>query len=590
MRLPAAPLCAAAVVAIASMTVLCAAAQQMPRPNQSSSQQLNNEAKKVRDQKATLDQQLKDLQDTAASLQTSAAKQLAQSQADELRAQSQALGKISDKYQEIIDVNTLLPKLSGRTKETALETLGRLNQELAELQAGRVVPQANPPADNNKLPNPTTGSLVGSIRDEDGNVIQGAVVLVRCGDKGNYYDAPTRSDLNGQYVFSNLPADKDCLVKAAKPPSDGDKAYEERTLKPLHITAGRTRVATGLQLEERRASLGEFARSIVGFEQTGASASASAQKFFFDLSVSIPSPFHRGTGLDPNFGSFFRYWGDVRVSSVPQQITSSLGDFAVRFPEQVSAVKVNEVAQSAEFLAGGELRLKGWGFRRSRLLSFERNIKERFGMYLVGGGGISTPINPRDTLQVFAVPPLGSVPAFDKEIQNLGLTSQLAGKSFIAFASQDRDKFYRRYYAGFRLKTFYYERDTDEPLRRFPATLDVLTGQNEAVAGGRLQRMVLRLEGFYSLPFTEANYIYLFGTAEMIPGRPQISDAIILQSAPANTPVPASNVLLISTPQLSRDQYRLGIGIDAISLIQHIKDRNLNNPTGNQHGPSKPKQ
>ncbi len=67
---------------------------------------------------------------------------------------------------------------------------------------------------------------------------------------------------------------------------------------------------------------------------------------------------------------------------------------------------------------------------------------------------------------MFNNPAPGVELAFDQQIAALGLTSQLAGKKFVAFASQDRDKFFRQYYAGIRLKTFYYDRDTDEPQRR----------------------------------------------------------------------------------------------------------------------------
>ena len=222
------------------------------------------------------------------------------------------------------------------------------------------------------------------------------------------------------------------------------------------------------------------------------------------------------------------------------------------------------------------MRLKEWGITDGPFLSFDKQTRERFGMYLVAGGGVSTPLNPRDTLQVFVVPPTGSEPAFDKEISTLGLTSQLAGKSFIAFASTDRDRFFRQYYGGLRFKTFYYDRDTTEPLRRFPATLDVLVGQDEAVTGGRAKGIVLRLEGFYPLPFTNTEFIYLFGNVEMIPGRPNVSDSIILQAAPANTLVPAANVLLVSTPQLNRDRYRIGVGMDVIALIEAIKTSKAN--------------
>ncbi len=594
-------------------------------------QRWKNERAAVVAQKGDLEKKVKEWQDKAATRPTASGKQLALSQAEELGQQVAALVRIIDKYDEILDVSELLPALSSTQQPKAMETLGRLQQELAALRASAAqppspvtTPSSSPPS---APPAPqtaaqaTTGTLTGTILAEDGKQpIPNAVVLVRCGEKGDY-QATTRTDDQGVYTFTHLPAGP-CLVRAAKylSPEEGVdakrelrrleeaeegkakqagvsdpgewarssawkalgiqyKSYQERTLKPLTITAGAPTVATNISLEPRRASMGEFARTIVGFEQAGASAAPSTQKFFFDLWLSVPAPFWSRAWKDPNFGPPFRLWGNVRVSSVPQQITSSLGDFAVRFPQQVSELKVNEVAQSAEFLAGGEVRLAHWGVSKSRLLSFDQSTRERFGMYLVFGGGTSTPLTPRETLQVFEVPPMGSVPAFDQQIQDLGLTTQLAGKQFIAFASQDRDRFFRQYYGGIRLKTFYYNRDTDEPLRRFPGTLDVLLGQNEAITGGRLHRAVLRLEGFFPLPFSEVRDIFLFGTAELIPGRPNISDAIILQPAPANTPVPAANVLLVSSPQLNRDHYRLGVGLDFLSLIQHIKERNNDKPT-----------
>ncbi|HYL10592.1 MAG TPA: hypothetical protein VEU31_07635 [Candidatus Acidoferrales bacterium] len=500
--------------------------------------------------------------------------------------------------------------------------------------AGVAAAQAPPGGAPARKPGKLEGKI---IADKDGKPIPGAVVIARCGTNGEH-ELITRTDRDGMYEFKNIPAnDTNCLVHAAKylstqenadaklearkkiataqqqesaladfkalHPTDEKakttdkrvknfsfqralesldpqwKAYETRTLNSIPVPGdGSTANASDLRLPERAAGVGEFARAIIGFEQSGASSAPSVQKYFTDLWLSIPAPFLPHAWKDPNFGPRTQLWGDIRVTSTPQQVQSSIGEFAIGFANQFGALKVNEVAQASEFLAGVETRLLDWGVTQSRLLSFDQTTRERFGLYFTAGFGTITPFNPRDTVQVFNNPAPGVEPVFDQQIAALGLTSQLAGKRFVAFASQDRDKFFRQYYAGIRLKTFYYDRDTDEPQRRFPATLDVVFGQNEAVTGGRLHRMVMRIEGFYPLPYSETNFMYLFGTADLILSRAHINNAVILQPATNNPAIPDPTILLISTPQLNRDHYRIGVGMDFLQVISKIKSKNDNKP------------
>lgn len=316
--------------------------------------------------------------------------------------------------------------------------------------------------------------------------------------------------------------------------------------------------------------LGEFSRAIVGFEQAGASSAKSVQKYFFDLTISAPLPFqHR---IDPYFGARGRGWGSVRITSVPQQISTPVGTFATGFATQVSNVKVNEVAQAVEFLAGVEYRLitgeklpSPSSSNKSRRLpfpfsSFDNSTTNKFVVSLVAGGGATTPLNPRDTLEVFKISP-GAVSLFP----------QAAGKDFIAFVSPDRDRFFRQYYAGLRLQTYYFNsRNDDIPLTRFPAMLDITFGQNEAVTGGRLRGGILRLEGYYPLPYEGLKFINLFGTAMMKLTRTKITDPLILEPAPTGTTVPGQNVVIVTVPQINRDYYRIGVGIDFVSFVKSL--------------------
>jgi len=493
---------------------------------------------------------------------------------------------------------------------------------------------------------PETGSLTGTVVDDDtGLPIPRAIVIALCSPDGQY-EHQQRTNSSGQYTFSALEAGT-CLIRSAKAlssdevettkalvSSEAEKAmkfpttyladlrvrgvspptkladtlkgksqrdleqsvarwlppqylaYEERTLKNVGIAAGKLNVAEELRLPQRKATIGEFARVIAGFEQSGASSAADAQKFFFDLFVSIPAPFNWHKGWkDPNFGPGFRLWGDIRITSTPQQVQSSLGDFAIGFAAQIGALKVNQIAQASEFQIGGEQRIWDWGVSRSRLLSFDKSNRERFGLYGIASFGRITPLNPRDTLEVFNNPAPGTELLFDQQITALGLTNQLSGKKYIAFVSQDRFKFYKEYYLGARIKAYYYDRDTDEPLRRFPASVDIVFGQNETVTGGSLRGTVFRLDGFYPLPYNPTKFLYLFGTADILFGGPKGQSAILLQPATNNPAVPDPSILLLSTPQLSRDHYRLGVGIDFLQLIDSIKNLNSNKPSPGQAQP-----
>ena len=350
--------------------------------------------------------------------------------------------------------------------------------------------------------------------------------------QGNYTTTPLN---DGSYVFSV-------------------KMGDYKTLIPVTITAG---VAmpnpANLQLLVR--PLGEFSRAIVGFEQAGASAAKSTQKYFFDLTLSHPLPFQKS--VDPYFGPRGRMWGTVRVTSVPQQISTSLGTFATGFAQQVSEVKVNEVAQAVEFLAGVDVRLTN---RPLPFGSFGGQTATKLTLSFIAGGGATTPFNPRETLEVFkAFPGAPGLPALP------------TGTEFVAFVSPDRDRFFRQFYGGLRLQTHYFDyRNPSIPLNRYPAQLDITYGQNEAITGGRLRGGVIRIEGFYPLPYDELKFINLFGTALIRPVRTNITDPLILQPAPSGTVVPANNVFLITVPQINRDYYRLGVGIDFISFVKKL--------------------
>jgi len=324
-----------------------------------------------------------------------------------------------------------------------------------------------------------------------------------------------------------------------------------------------------LALETRPVSL--LTRAIVGYDQSGASSAKSSQHLFFDLFVTIPFPFQtnkpcdsakpRGC-IDPNFGPRNRIWADAQVSSVPQSGTATVASLATGagFAGQVANLQVGQVAQSVQFLIGGEIRLFNPFNFRTLLPSFDHDTKQKFTLSAIGAFGAITPVNPQESVQIY------------KYQADVGLPAAPSGKAtdFIAYVPVSRDRFFRQYYGGVRLQTYFFNR-FERPLQRFPGVFDFLYGQNEFITRGHFRGGMFRFDGYWPLPYEQLKYINIFGTFFLRPTRDHDTTPLILEPAPSGTPFPAANVLQTPAPQLNRDYYRIGVGIDFISFAQFLK-------------------
>lgn len=367
----------------------------------------------------------------------------------------------------------------------------------------------------------------------------------------------THTDRDGNYVFVIPAADftTGTGAEAKTEPikltlsTEGDQHYTTREV----IASQGDRVRVNLDIEDRPVSL--LARTIIGYDQSGAAAAKKEQSFFFDFFISKSFPFSQK--INPDFGERLKVWGDFRINSVPQTGDVSVGDFAGGgFTTAVSGLKVKDAARVFEVLGGLEFRLTG---NNALLPSFDRQTKQKFSLSVIGSYGIVTPLDP-----------LEKAPTVFKVFEGAeGLPPAAKGKEFVAFVPVDRDRFFRQYFAGLRIQTFFFNK-YNVPLQRFPAQFDLSVGQNEFVTGGRLHGPVIRMESFFPLPYEKVKFINLFATAQIIPGRPNISTPLVLQPAPADTVVPAANVALVSVPQPNRDHYRIGIGIDFIPFFQKL--------------------
>lgn len=317
---------------------------------------------------------------------------------------------------------------------------------------------------------------------------------------------------------------------------------------------------------------GEQARAIVGFQQAGASGAKSDQKFFFDFYISRPVPGFcwRGCGRDKSDDSPVRWWGNVQISSVPQQVSSPVGQFVTEFGTHAAAVKVNEMAEGAEFVSGLEFRLPT---RWIPVLGQSEQTRQRFRLGLFFGAGATGVLEPKKTLQIFETPAANS-PERDRFLADYPHAAQ---SQYVGFVAPDRERFYRQYFAGIRLTTHYAERSSTAPLISPPAMVSVAFGQNELVTAGRLWGMVSRIDAFYPLPIKARDHefsgIYLFGSVALRLHRATNVSPYVLKPAPDSVNGYDPSVALIPVAG-ARDIYRIGAGIDLVRLIQIQKSKN----------------
>jgi hypothetical protein len=314
---------------------------------------------------------------------------------------------------------------------------------------------------------------------------------------------------------------------------------------------------------------------VIGFEQAGASSANSSQKFFFNFFISRALPL-RNSGYDGRdeagkvFGPKLRWWGDVRIASYPQQITSGVGVFATGFATQVAQLQVNKLAQAGEFKTGIDYRLSS--FPRF-FPSVGATSKERTQLSFVAGFGAISPLNPTESLEIFKTPPVGSA-------QRSAFLAKFPSSTnflYTGFVTSDRDRFYWQYGAGVRLTTLFFD---DLGLQgASPAMITYSLGQNQLVSGGLSRGVVQRLEAFFPLPLGDRfkdNSLYLFGRVEMRLAPPHQITPFILEPADPNVTGfnPQVNIVAMRS---NRDIYTIGVGVDAVKLIKTVTGQSNKN-------------
>ena len=353
-------------------------------------------------------------------------------------------------------------------------------------------------------------------------------------------------------------------------------------------------------------------RAVVGIEQAGGSSASSETKPFLDFFFTTPFWFHNRkskcdqkdaeaketclrqereerdlTPRTPRMG----FWGQVRLAVTPQQIgaaqvfPSSLVN-RVGDPDQTV-----ELARSFDFLAGLEFRVKTSNGNFLSLIPLKR---QRSSLYLAGGFGAISPLDARrESAQIFRIPKPGD-PQREEFIKRYGEppppVGDAAPKEFVGLVPLERDRFLRQWYLGIRLKTHYCETHSCVSyINNFPAIVDFMIGQSEAVTGGSLKYIdpatgerknafVFRIDAFYPFPIKEARFLYFYGSAVMKlgSGGVKIETPLFLDTASSDVLINDPRVFIPTTEQLNlrqpnRDYYKIGIGLNLTELFNRNK-------------------
>jgi hypothetical protein len=298
----------------------------------------------------------------------------------------------------------------------------------------------------------------------------------------------------------------------------------------------------------------------------------------------------------------FWVWLNPRISSLPKNaiaaaslVNSSSGTF-----NSLTNSSLNDVVQGFEVLGGLELMLN----KPQNAVAFGN---AHISASLFGGAGFSTPFSVSSSnAQEFNLPQTLTQNQFTSIFGSPGSTQSVctasnpAGGSpttyscptgsVVAYVPTDRSRFYPQYYAGVRLKTFYYQtggknaatefgglcadRQAGEVCPVFPGTFDLGVGQNAAVSGGNLHGWVLRAEAFYPLPFAPTFHLY-FTSLIHLGGREftSTSTPVILNPTSPFVDLASPNVALVPVAAPNRDFYRLGVGVDLAQLLSELKKK-----------------
>lgn len=264
----------------------------------------------------------------------------------------------------------------------------------------------------------------------------------------------------------------------------------------------------------------------------------------------------------------FSIWGNVRFSNIPVQNIANLSSFGGFAPDVIgnNDLKSNGFAQSFDFLIGLEKKI----FQESALS--QGFLPGRSSISLIASAGAVNPISPKTTDLIFKIPKTGTPPLTVKEFLEL-FPEAADPKTDIAFVAAERDKFFRQYFAGIRIRTNFFD-DINRPKNLFPAIVDLTFGQNEAITSS-LRGVIGRLDGSAPLPIRGNNFLYIFGAVQLKLGKTisKSSTSFFLEPSAGGTTLSSPTTAIVPIDRYprtisNRDIFRIGLGIDLFRIFK----------------------
>jgi hypothetical protein len=339
-----------------------------------------------------------------------------------------------------------------------------------------------------------------------------------------------------------------------------------------------------------------YVLGLTGINATGSSSSGASQQYFAEFDVIAPWNCGGGKIAHPLQHKCW-LWLNPRIASVPALNSAALTTLASSLGGGVGNQTAGQITQSIEFQGGLEFYVKSpWDGAQ-----FGRNHDwDRSAVSIIVGGGVVTPfsassnaaefgLNANAAQQFNQTPALASLyPQLAGALCNYGYAGAACPKtpatlnpsgvpSVVAFVTPARARFYRDFYAGIRLRTFYLKGACPDPSlhlpetgckldNTFPGTFDIRFGEDETVTAGRLVPLVMTLAANYPLPGTNGS-VRVFASVYLRMQANRDSNPLALVPAASYATLDQPSVVVQPVAASDQDYYRLGLGVDLVPLI-----------------------
>jgi hypothetical protein len=424
---------------------------------------------------------------------------------------------------------------------------------------------------------PSPGDTAISVRAAAGSAV--LVRLTRAGATESLTAAPNGAGIFSAAVTPPLNANDMIALQLA---GSGTPLAPPVVLGPVFVPAVNTSTL--------------YTLGLVGINAGGSSSSGPSWQYFAEFNVIAPWNCGDGKIAYPLQHKCWM-WLDPRIASVPSANSTSLttlgsGSAALA---GIGNQSIGQIAQSLEFQGGLEFYLtspwQGAQFGRSRNW-------ERTAVSFIAGGGVVTPFGaaagaPEFSLNANAAQQFNQNPALASQYPQLAMAlcsygfagsncpktppSASGGPSIVAFVAPARSRFYRDFYAGVRLRTFYLKGACPDPSlhlpapdckleNTFPGTLDIRFGEDETVTAGHLAPLVMTVAASYPLPGTNGS-MRVFGSVYSRLRVNRSSNPLVLAPSASYATLDQPSVVVQPVAASDQDYYRFGMGVDLIPLI-----------------------